>query len=183
MPGGSIYGFREPSNIMRSPKDGYYYIMFQAIIRVPYMQAACVARTENVGAPGSWRAWNGNAFAADLSKGDTCAPLGNIGVMHESVTYNTFLKNYLLIGIPFWTDVQGVYAATSEDMIHWIRSPQPILAVTPIALGGRFAYPSLLDEQMNATNFDIFGQYPHLYIIRMNESVDRDILRIPLYIQ
>lgn len=66
-----LFGFRSPSNIIRSQADGFYYAFIMAgwvapIDAVGQSRGECLLRTRDLSDPSSWRAWNGSVFSVRL---------------------------------------------------------------------------------------------------------------------
>ncbi len=74
--GRSPFGFQNPSNIMRNPKDGHYYALISTwgTMTLPGVQARqprgnCLIRTHDLNAgPSAWRAWGGRRFDVVLNE-------------------------------------------------------------------------------------------------------------------
>jgi hypothetical protein len=114
--------------------------------------------------------------------------------MHESLTFNTYLDRFILVGMAKAAGsdggpVRGVYFSLSDDLIHW--SPRKLLMrATPIQrlrCGGPkpIAYPSLLDPESRSRTFSTTGRRPYLYFTRFNYAgcklgLDRDLVRVPV---
>lgn len=115
--------------------------------------------------------------------------------MTESLTFNTALNRYLLIGIagPVGGDPQGrergVYFSLSEDLIHW--SPRKLILSSPTLhsykCGSRspIAYPSLVDPSSRSRMFATTGRHPYLYFTKFRyracqQTPDRDLMRVRL---
>src|SRR5690606_14503086 len=99
-------------------------------------QRTCLMRTSNLADPLAWRYWNGIEFVGEFlnpyvqSISDPsqhiCNPIDPQGIgegMIESLTYNTVLNRYVLLGLSADTingrEVWGVYYAFSDDLINW----------------------------------------------------------------
>ncbi len=200
------YGYFSPSNIVRH-KDGFYYALFFAIPD-PVNQAVrgtCLMRTDDLADPASWQAWDGTGFALTMrppyTEDGTPAPTGlapctfvspeTIGDLHGSLTYNSYLEAYLLVGsgvtVRDGAVVCGTFFSLSEDLIHW-SSPQLLLPGTlpypPCTTDGNpngsIIYPSIIDHAAATPNFEVSGRTPHLYYVRANAGLDRDLVRVPL---
>src|SRR6202042_3491480 len=86
--------------------NGYYYARFGEFPPpgYPYYGGECVMRTETLSDPSSWRAWNGTSFSLQMTDPYTgaaaplCTPT-TVNVPYESLTYNTYLKMYMLFGL------------------------------------------------------------------------------------
>jgi len=198
-------GYFAPSNIIE--KDGYYYAMIQATSYQAQQQGICLMRTNDLADPTTWRAWDGTGFNVrfispyrepnEPPQNHVCAPISfaNIETMHESLTYNTYLGHYLLVGSAGKWDpalqrvVYGVYYSISDDLINW-RPRQLILESEfswTYACGDDdpIAYPVVLDPDSPSRNFETTGKRMYLYMTRMNYSncqmtLDRDLIRVPL---
>ncbi len=198
------YGIFEPSNMILAD-DGYIY----AFIRIDNYQSerqwVCLMRTDDIAVPSSWRAWNGDGFelefvnpylnSIDNPREQLCSPIAEneIGVMHESLTYNTYLEQYVLIGLSAdqidGQEVWGIYYSFSDDLIHW--SYRQLLIETELPwtyLQGDddpILYPSLLDPDSQSLNFATTDQNAFLYFTQFNYSngqmtLDRDLVRVPV---
>jgi hypothetical protein len=197
-------GFRGPSNIIKG-KDGYYYSYFNVSEYGTQEQWVCGMRTDDLSQPRSWRFWDGSAFAgqfADPYQDDVsapaehiCAPLAQDAIgatMNESITYNTYLGRYVLVGISAdWLDdreVWGFYYSFSDDLVHW--NHRKLLREIDLPWTVEFPgsdlshlYPSLLDPASPSRNFETTGQTAYLYYTRNNfghASLDRDLVRVPV---
>jgi hypothetical protein len=199
-------GIFQPSNIVRNDTDGYYYALLRVQRYGAQPQGTCVMRTTDLADPKSWRAWDGSAFnvrfidpylGPDVSPGGhVCQPVsyGEIQLMVESLTFNTYLNKYFLVGTTEgWgrvgERVSGIYYATSEDLIHWtprklimeVESRQTYRCGDPNPV----AYPSILDPDSTSRNFETAGKEAYLYFTRSNyqscqQTFDRDLVRIPI---
>ncbi|MFQ5592534.1 MAG: DUF6259 domain-containing protein [Anaerolineae bacterium] len=208
-------GIFSPSNIIYNAADGYYY----ALLHLEQYQAqewgACVMRTTNLADPTSWRAWNGTGFnvrfinpytSAGLSAGlepneppenHVCQPVSRneIAKMHASLTFNTHLDRYLLVGTAGLFDpgqgktVWGVYYSLSDDLIHW--TPRQLIMEAPMTWSWQpgdpdpIAYPAVLDPDSESDNFETTGKRMYLYFTRFHYAdghmtLDRDLVRVPM---
>jgi hypothetical protein len=205
-PDAGRYGVFSPSNIIE--KGGYYYSML--LISDPYKtqrSGACLMRTKDLADPASWRAWDGAGFTVrfidpytepSATPGThTCQPVSKdeIGPIERSLTYNTYLNKYFVIGTDLkydaasQQDVRGFYYSFSDDLIHWsnsqllVATPQCVTGGTP----GGGAYPAILDPNSTDRNFNTVGQNAYMYFVRSNRppgvcgnTDDRDYLRVPI---
>jgi hypothetical protein len=210
-------GHFQPSNIVKK-SDGFYYSLFQAF-NSHNAQAAtrgtCVMRTDDLGKPANWRAWDGAGFNLAMPSPYQGTPVASqfcafvskneISDLAGSLTYNTYLQKYLLVGTgaeynpskpsatsPF---VCGFFFSTSVDLINWTPKQllrQGLLQHDPCQGGsqlgvGTDAYPSIIDHgQLNDpadVNFEKSGNTPHVYYTHtVGIPLDRDLMRIPLTI-
>ncbi len=203
------YGYFGSSNIVRGP-DGAYYAMFMAIPdpAQPERRGSCLMRTPNLADPSSWRAWDGAGFNLPMpSPYDAyghpqptglppCTPVSPqaIGTLHESLTFNTYLGHYLLVGSGVFSGdgelVCGVYFSLSKDLINWspaqlmLRTKLPYPPCNPDGLpDGSLIYPSLIDHADSSPNFEFTGQTPYLYFVRWNSGLDRDLMRVQIRLE
>ena len=202
-------GLRQPSNIIRG-QDGYLYVYtnisdYPADLADFPPQWVCAMRTDDLSDPSSWRFWDGEGFSGrfvnpyvETVGPDTpkCAPLEKedlSGSLNESVTYNTALGRYIMIGYsyhpistyPTW----GYYYSLSDDLVHWTRRELLLElpgenAVRNSATDKFYAYPSLIDPDSPSMNFDTSDGDAYLYLTRFNNGVtlDRDLIRFPVQI-
>jgi hypothetical protein len=114
--------------------------------------------------------------------------------MVESLTFNTYLDKYLLVGTASGPGrpgemASGIYYSTSEDLIHW--TPRRLIMEVESRHTYRcgdpnpVAYPSVLDPDSTSRNFETTGKEAYLYFTRSNyqscrETLDRDLVRIPI---
>lgn len=200
-PGVGPTGVFAPSNIVRRG-DGRLY----ALVRVRdkgRRRGVCLIRSGRIASPGSWRAWDGDAFSGVFtdpyrSAGHPrtdCAIVapGEIAEMTESLTYNTELGRFLLLGMapPAERGARrpgtGIFYSSSADLVHW--SPRRLLLRAPTVhsfrCGGMppVAYPSLVDPSSRSRTFTTTGSRPFLYYTQFHYSdcrktPDRDLLRV-----
>jgi uncharacterized protein (TIGR03437 family) len=202
----SPHGYFTPSNIVPGG-DGYYYSLFFSIPdpERPAVRGVCLMRTPDLSDPASWRAWDGRGFDLTMRspymRDGSPAPTGlpacafvdqrTIGDLHGSLTYNEYLGRWLLAGTAAQTlDRQttcGFYFSTSTNLLEWTR-PQLLLpgklphppCAQPGDADGSLIYPSLIDHEDTSPNFENTGQTPHLYYVRWNQGLNRDLLRAPV---
>lgn len=201
--GGGPIGVFTPSNIVAGP-DGARY----ALVRVREPDGAhgdCLLRTTRVGSPTAWRMWDGHGFSAPFpdpylngahtANGCALISVGDIAEMSDSLTWNTVLHRYLLIGmappgpLSIGPQVEGIYFSTSSDLIHW--SPrtliEPAVSVATYQCGGAWpiAYPSVIDPSSRSRVFASSGKSPFLYYTQFHytachQTADRDLMRVRL---
>jgi hypothetical protein len=113
--------------------------------------------------------------------------------MHESLTYNTYLDKYLLVGlagsrIPGRRGVVwGIYYSVSDDLINW-RPRKLIREVETLWTykcgdSNPILYPSLLDPASESRNFETTGRRPYMYFTRFHYrncalGPNRDLVRV-----
>ena len=195
-------GIRAPSNIIKGV-DGFYYSYLAAATEYPPEQWVCLMRTDDLEDPKSWRFWDGTGFEGqfinpyvDEGESHKCPALDkdDIGAsLSDSITYNTYLDRYVLIGISAdWLadeerEVWGVFYSFSDDLVHWSRRKLlielPLPWTTAHHTHTSYLYPSLLDPDSESRNFDSTDKTAYLYITRQNfgqGSLDRDLIRYPV---
>ena len=201
-PGAGPYGVFEPSNIIK--KDGFYYLFVRIDDFKSDAQRICLMRTDDLSNPTSWRAWDGSDFTIetvnpylnpDAADGaQACAALdGDLGVMDSSITFNTYLNKYVMVGTTAVNiagqDVWGVLYAFSDDLIDW--QPRQLLFEMPLPWtfepgdANVYLYPSLIDPNSDSRNFETTGKTAYLYLTRFNDytvgnPLDRDLIRVQL---
>jgi hypothetical protein len=196
-------GLFQPSNIVRNPRDGYYYAMIVAQSYKRQRRGVCVIRTSRLDQPGSWRAWNGEDFTVRFADpysssrasaaSHICAPVSvnEIGEMSQSLTYNTYLGKFMLVsaasGRRKGRTVKGFFYSVSDDLIHW--EPRQLIREERLIQDHRCGgpklayYPSIIDPRSPSRNFETVGRSAYLYFTRFNMSgcergYDRDLVRV-----
>jgi len=203
-PGREPVGVFTPSNIVTGP-DGARYALVR--VRNPDgTRGVCLLRARQPGSPTSWRAWTGSGFAgrfadpygSPLSSSEApCAQVGRgaIAEMTESLTYNTVLHRYLLVGLAppgpesVGAKVTGIYFSTSTDLVDWTPRQliAPAVTVQGYACGGSLpiAYPSVIDPRSRSRTYATSGRSPFLYFTQFDYSgcrrtEQRNLIRVPL---
>jgi hypothetical protein len=190
------WGIWQPSNIVRHPQDGYYYAALHVEDHAAQARGTCLMRTDRLDDPGSWRAWDGsgfnmafaNPYQTDLDPLEhICQPVSaeEIWTLTYSLTYNEYLRAFILLGHAVHVDRPGFYYSLSRDLIHW--TPRTLLMeadlVQTTETPGRYlAYPSLIDPGSTERNFDVTGRRPYLFYSRFNDapSGDADLVWVQL---
>ena len=198
-------GVFSPSNIVRNPGDGRFYAMVHVERRGAQRWGACIMRTRRLGDPSSWRAWDGSAFSVRFAdpyrRGappgtGVCAPISRDAIqkMHESLTYNTHIGRWVLVGAAHHfvggdpsRVASGIWYSASDDLVHWDRRRLLVRAELPRThrCGDRrpVLYPSLIDPRSPGRNFETTGRSAYLYFTRFNYRActmgpDRDLVRV-----
>jgi hypothetical protein len=198
-------GVFSPGSIVE--KDGYYYSML--LLSSAYKaqrDGACLMRTRDLSDPASWRGWDGAGFTVRFIDPylepsanpltHMCQPVANpqIGQLERSLTYNSFLNKFVVIGTETKFDPatgkqnRGFYYSFSDDLIHWSDRQLLVLAPICVANGARDygAYPSIIDPSSTDRNFTTVGRTAYMYFTRINNPADcsgtndRDLLRVPI---
>lgn len=192
------YGYMEPSNVVPGP-DGAWYALFFALTDPARGEVAgtCLMRTEDPSRPDSWRLWDGAAFSIpptdpyiEEDPAPPCAFLRGAGGLRGSLTWNSYLGRYLLVGSLQTQEagqtVCGIGYSTSADLLVWEQPrllrrtslPWEACSVRGLPVD---VYPSLIDPDDTSLDFHRTGQTPWLYFTRFNGmGLDRDLLRVRL---
>lgn len=194
---GAHRGYFNPSNII-GLDDSLYMFAFatEALAQRP---GNCLLRTAVPDDAASWRAWNGHAFEAafvdpyhdtDAPEKHICAPVG-LGRLRWPVTSLVRHAASGLFIASMMNDGEGVYFATSRDLIAW---SDPVLVWKATGEGGwrcgaepPIAFPSLLDPRSASRNFEAVGDSAQLFLTVWRPSgchlgMDRDLVRLKVTI-
>jgi hypothetical protein len=204
VPDAGSYGLFTPSNIVRRT-DGHYYFLARAGEHGAQPYGTCLLRTRDLAEPASWRGWDGSGFSVrfidpyrqDGSPGDhTCTPVARdqIDRMSMSLTWNTYIDRYLLVGEaagPSAGEI-GFYYSTSSDLVHWSgrKLLRAVEAPWTFECGDRqpATNPSVLDPSSESRNFETTGRRPWLYFTRFRysgceQTLNRDLVRVRLELE
>jgi hypothetical protein len=200
-------GAFEASNIIH--RGDYYYSMIRVEAIGAQQQGTCLMRTNNLADWKSWRAWDGSGYNVrfinpyvEVNENPAlhvCKPVSptEIATLVDSLTWNRYLKKYLLVGNAGIYDpalrrtVWGVYYSKSSDLIHW--TPRRLLMEAEL----RWTFdcnahdeepistPAVLGPGGMTRNFGTTGRRMYLYFTRNHYSgcaltLDRDLVRIPI---
>ncbi len=205
-PDTAAVGLFSPSNIVRGPED-YFYALAKVGANLTGRQTVCLMRTDNLDDPSSWRFWDGKEFdgvfvnpyetVPENPAANECPALAyeDIGAqMIESLTWNTSLEQWLLVGISADTidgrEIWGFYYSWSNNLIDWTKRKLLIEIALPWTVENNAfdeyaLYPSLLDPNSESMSFETTGRTAYLYFTRTNEGferLDRDLVRVPIQI-
>ena len=194
-------GIFAPTGIVRG-RDGYFYAMVHRVRRTApntYDQWACLMRTADLADPDAWRFWDGDMFEGRFvnpytdpianAEDHDCAPIDrdNIADMHESLVYSEYLDRYVLTGSSVDGDEHGFFISYSDDLINWTRRTlllqKHLNWTSPGPSDPIYGYPSFLDPESTARNFETIGKTAYVYHMRNNRApgdLDRDLLRTPV---
>lgn len=191
------YGWGDPSNIIKHPKEDYYYAAIwnrnQVGLQAP---GICMIRTNNLMDPASWRAWDGKAYTKSLSaspytlkpgtEGDHVCTVTNLpagscvhianktqGCQAAGIAWSTYLEKFVV------TLGCGSYFswATSDDLITWSEPVKFDLkaglspSVSKMVRG--MNYPTFMDPTaptLGDKNFYTIGQKPYLFWASIGHS-------------
>ena len=194
------YGWGDPSNIVRNPNDQYYYVALWNRHEIGQQPAGiCIARTQNLFDPTSWRGWAGDekgfvtTFVSPYRNNETetddvekhiCVTVDNLPSLCAvlGLVWSAYLKEFVATLGCFGELSKSFYFATSTDLIHW---------TTPVAFYSRenlpeevqklvtgMAYPSLVDPKAPSSygdiNYSTIGQEPYLYWTSLGHSTHTD---------
>jgi len=189
----------QPSNIVRHPTDGYYYVLIQydehSADYTTNAQGMCLIRTQALADPDSWRAWDGTGFdrrftnpyvETDTDPEEQSCELvtPEIGALTYGLSYNTYLDKFIAVGVSGGAK-PGFYYALSGDLVQW-SSKELIMEAEMGFLNGNTppfsAYPTLIDHDSPSMSFDLTGQNAHLYYTEVtnNNPWSMDLLRIQI---
>lgn len=193
VPDSGVSGIWQPSNIVRHPDDGYYYMLAQLDVHQGERNVTgmCLLRTAVLDDPASWRAWDGTGFDHVFGNpyADTAVDQALCRTVMDApvwnVTYNTYLNQFVAISEVPRLQPPGVYFRTSPDLIRW-SAPQFIVG-SRIGFATGFevpfeAYPALIDPESGSMSFDTTGDTAYLFYTRVNgyDPLDFDLVRLPI---
>jgi hypothetical protein len=203
------YGIFSPRNVVRDPRDGYLYVLFRTEPHQALRRGVSVMRTRSLEDPDSWRAWGGRAFDVAFVDPYTAegfrpedhvpqpiapASLGNMGA---SLTWNTHLGRWLLIGNALGPGTgaaspPGVYYSLSDDLLRWtprrLLFPAQVFETWSPGDPDPINYPSAIDHASESRTFGTTGRSFFVYFTllhgagRGDTRLDRDLVRVPVEI-
>ena len=200
------YGYFPGSNIIKA-FDGFYY-MIVATIASPIQPGPnayiTVMRTADLEDPQSWRFWDGSGFehqtlnpyvngvSYETAMADPETYFAgrldpNLGGIHGSLTFNTYLGKYMLMGVygngPAGVPC-GLYYTVSNDLIHWtiVRKFRDANLATCNPNLPQDVYPAIIDHDDPSVNFEFADDTFEIYWVRYITNTDRDLVRIPVLI-
>jgi hypothetical protein len=126
-----LYGFRSPSNILRSRSgDGLFYAFVSAgwghVVRGQQL-GTCLMRTADLTDPASWLAWDGRSFNVSLAVNPylsgrldasqhRCAPVTDM--TYVTLGWSTFYQKYIAVGTSRGNDRLGWSFQLASDMAN-----------------------------------------------------------------
>lgn len=202
---GGPVGFLTTSNIVKI--EDYYYALFNVAADREQGRGNCIARSDNLSEPTSWRVWNGKDYSQTFNgpkqdnnaKGNySCKPLENLPYKIRSLLWHTPSQRYLAVfeesqiirGPKPRVDVKFSYS-WSRDLMNW-HDPKEILTLKGqdnCRAQAPGAYPSILDSNSTDVNFGTVGNEAYLYYTKFNLAadcrltLDRDLVKIPIRIK
>lgn len=187
----------QPSNIVKNPKDGYYYALLQfdehPAAATGGTQGMCIMRTETLDDPTSWRAWGGMGFNMSFinpyvetdtnPEEHTCELVSpENGALSYGLSYNTYLEKFVAVGASGWPE-PGFYYSLSDDLVHWTPKTLIMKATMGFMNGNQTpfdAYSTLIDHDSPSPSFDVTGQSAYLYysIFTNKDPWSIDLVRV-----
>jgi len=197
------YGYFNPTNIVLAA-DGYYYSMFisetySGNSSIGSGSGMCLMRTQTLGDPASWLAWDGTGFTLQMANPYTapppqwCTPVIPNSEFIGSLTFNMYLGAYMVVWDYFGSTGCGTVFQTSTDLVHWSSISWMRAAYGPTGASiclpptgvASISYSSVIDHADTTVNFEKPGRTPYLYYTRFNAgfgSPNRDLVRVPVTI-
>jgi hypothetical protein len=133
-----LFGFRSPSNILKSRTDGFYYAFItagwsQKPNPVGQRPGACLMRSRDITDPASWRAWGGGSFNISLAVNPyidptlqpthhLCEPITDM--TYISLLWSTFFNSYMIVGCTEGNDHIGWSLQLAADLSEPKWGPQ-----------------------------------------------------------
>jgi hypothetical protein len=178
--GRTVYGSFDPSNIIKSRADGYYYAFFGSFPDPAGLSdlADCEMRTNNLADASSWQVWAQGSWQPALTtpRCSTVPPFSPITGDVFSVNYSTYLGAYIaIVGGQTGANGGSIWYSLSQDLMNW----SPLVKLMALPNDQNQYYGSLLDPTDTSTNFENIGQTPYLYLTTYHpaDSADRDLVR------
>ena len=190
-------GWGDPTNILKHPSDGYYYVAMWNRNQVGLQKpGVCMMRSNALLEPSSWRGWNGTDYSVPfVSPYQTKDPAWNpanhickVLPVDETILDPTKYSPFGLVWSPSlqvflmtWACLSGYgsfYMTTSPDLIHW-STPQAIYdkSMLPNATRAHVTsmhYPNLMDVAaptvLKDPNYSAITSTPHLFWVSFGHS-------------
>ena len=194
-------GFLTTSNVVHD-KD-WNYVLIYVDGYGDQKTGTCLFRSRADDTAPNWLAWDGQDFTVSLEavgkeaaqrkdKMPACQPV-NLGNLNRALVRQRKSNVWIAAGLSRDASdraKQGVFYATSTDLIHWSAQKQmastQIEFVSPNCPAAVYKYPSIIDENAPGMIYDTVGDSAYLYLVRVNISsckpVSRDLVRIPVSI-
>lgn len=182
--------------MIKSPVDGYYYAFIgSGPYKAQKARGSCLARSRDLK---DWRFWTGRDYTGTfvnpyVQDADSFRPEDHIcpevftnDIM--SVVYNEPLKTFVALTRKVVGDVVTFHYTTSSDLVNW--SPRRTLFDATKDRGVQIFYPSFIDPDSKAQNFDVTDGKLFLYYVSWPESKGNgvnnkknNIMRVPVTIE
>lgn len=157
-------GIFSPSNIVF--KDGYYYSSFFVRLNSNDQRyRTCMARTNNLNDPTSWKFWGGTDFSVPTrgipASGDCVSPaLWIVGNIH----WNTYLNQYVSTHVNFTSgSTQDIWINSGSSLGVPAWSSKIVNIPTSVMLPSQANYFTFLQPGAETRNFEDIGRSPWLY--------------------
>jgi hypothetical protein len=186
-------GFFQPSNILRSPADGYFYALLFAGDPSLNLCCSCLIRSADPFNWGSWRAWDGAGFSLVLPNvyrqqqqtSELCTPVNSLVI--NSVIRHQPSGIYIGVFAVASSGGRGVFYTLSRDLIHWTNPHLFYLATSTCPTKIEIWYPSILDPSSTSMSFETIGDTAQLYYTfarfdNCRDTPNRDLLRVSITI-
>jgi hypothetical protein len=178
---GHPVGYFQPTNIVKNGR--YFYMIFLATAYRDQEGGSCLARTDNIFEPSSWKAWDGSAFNVsfidpdgntdDVSK-HVCQPLPKGRFFNaSSLSFDTTAESFILLSsiakeneTPQWA--AGAYISISKNLTDW-SGPTLVASDADLRTGtdGETyirGFYSLIDENSEDFDFGTISTSPVLFL-------------------
>ncbi|MBM6594396.1 hypothetical protein [Microvirga pudoricolor] len=200
-------GYSNPTNIIE--RDGWYYAFIFADAYRGQKRGNCLVRTQDLGDPASWRAWDGRAFTVSFTdpfQGERQPPLEHvcepvaphlIGRMIGGIA--THRGTGAVIAVfgdrrrsPDGSVTEGMFASVSRDLVTWsppaLVMEARLLWSRPCPASTSYFYPSIIDPDARTPSFEDVGDSGYLYMTRYQlrdckVTWDRDLVRVPVAVR
>jgi hypothetical protein len=202
---GQRSGLFNPSNIVR--RGDYFHTMMTSAPQGGQKAGVCLMRTDRLDDPTAWRGWDGQDFTVKFidpyrapeevtPPPATCEPVPGLARLMASLSLHR--PSGLYIGLfahrgktgPGVEPVDGIYYATSPDLITW-TAPQLVFP-TPTMLDKGcdtmpVVYPSLIDPDSPSRNFEDTDDDAFIYMTRITmegckTGWNRNLVRLRVHI-
>ena len=184
-------GWGDPSNIVQSPHDGYFYFAMwnrnQVGLQAPGL---CMVRSATLMDPSSWRGWDGSSFTVPFVSPYTlppgseaqhiCQVLDNMpGRPGACVAGGLAWSAYLELFVMTLDCADGTFVmTTSEDLVHWTTAvplySQSQLPANVSHMTASWVYPTFMDPTAHTAfgdrNFGTIGANPALFWVSIGHS-------------
>jgi hypothetical protein len=153
--------------VVKDYANNRYIAFFSEVVSTTESPKISMAESKDPnGAPGTWYKWNGTTFR-EPGIGGVATPIKNLDAIpgaYPSVSYNTYLKAYVMV---FSAWEKGFYLSLSTNLEDWTM-PQPILTNNNLPSGsgkGYLWYSTLVGASSNFS-----GEKANLYFAHMNNA-------------
>jgi hypothetical protein len=189
-------GWGDPSNLVKSPSDGYYYFGVLNRNQVGLQSPGiCFARSVDLLDPRSWRAYGGSTIGWNVSwvspytmepgteADHICTVASNLpACMPSGLVWSTYLSLYV-ITMDCINNQGGLFISTSPDLINWTTADEFYkIKDLPTAVAKNvtsMTYPTFIDpSSIDGGNFGAIGQNASLFWVSIGHSPYTDGRRL-----